>query len=84
MPVFTLTDLMLIRRLPVYEKDLEILLLRQQLAILDRQRSRRVPLSNSEKLTLAVLTGKLKAMSRRTKSQLSANLQLVKSETLYH
>jgi hypothetical protein len=67
----TLVDLILISRLPVHEKDLEILLLRQQLAILDRQQSSRAKLSKSEKLTLAVLTVKLKTISRRTMCQLS-------------
>jgi putative transposase len=78
----TVVDLILISRQPVHEKDLEILLLRRQLAILDRQRSSRAKLSKSEKLTLAVLTVKLKTMSRRTKCQMSDSLRLVKPETV--
>lgn len=66
----------------MYEKDLEILLLTQQLAILYRQRSSRAKLSKSEKLTLAVLTIKLKAMSRQTMCQLSDSLRLVKLQTV--
>jgi putative transposase len=78
----TLVDLIVISRLPIHEKDIEILLLRQQLAILDRQRSSRGKLSKSEKLTLAVLTVKLKTISRRTMRQLSDSLRLVKPETV--
>jgi hypothetical protein len=52
-------------------KDLEIVLLRQQLAIVDRQCSSRVRLSSSEKLALAVLTVKRKSITRRTTRQLS-------------
>jgi putative transposase len=81
--VSTLIDLILISRLPVHEKDVEILLLRQQLAILDRQRSSRAKLLKSEKLSLAVLTIKLKALSRRTTRQLSDSLRLVKPETIF-
>jgi putative transposase len=75
-------ELILISRLPVHEKDLEILMLRHQFAILDRQRSSRAKLSQSEKLTLAVLTDKLKAVSRRTKGQLSDSLRLFQSKTV--
>jgi hypothetical protein len=43
------------------EKDLEILLLRRQLAILERQVQQPPRLSRVEKLTLAIMTVKLKA-----------------------
>lgn len=78
----TVVDRIVISRRPVPETDLEILLLRQQLAILDRQGRRQAKLSKSEKLTVAVLTVKLKSMSRRTRRQLSASLWLVKPETV--
>src|SRR5260221_3431764 len=78
-----LIDLILIKRLPAHEKEIEILLLRQQLAILERRQNNRVKLSKSEKLTLAVLTVKLKTVSRRTGRQLSDSLRLVKPETVF-
>src|SRR5258708_6363171 len=66
----------------MHEKDLEILLLRQQLAILDRQQGSRAKLSKSEKLTLVVLMVKLKTVSQRTIHQLSDSLRLFKPETV--
>jgi hypothetical protein len=58
----TVVDLILISPRTAHDKDLEILLRRRQLAILDRQRRSRAKLSKSEKLTLAVLTVKLKTI----------------------
>jgi hypothetical protein len=48
------------------EKDREILLLRRQLAIYERQPNRSPRLSGGEKLTLVVLATKLKAKTGRT------------------
>ena len=74
--------MIIVSQLPTHEKDIDILLLRQQLAIADRQRSSRAKFSPSEKLTLAVLTVKLKSVIRRTARQLSNSLRLVKPETI--
>jgi hypothetical protein len=52
------------------EKDLELLILRQQLAILQRKLNTPIKHSRVEKLTLAVLTTKLKHLSHRSAHQL--------------
>jgi hypothetical protein len=56
----TLVALIYIVRLSELEKDLEILLLPQQVSILLRMRDKSVCPTLAEKLTLAVLTAKLK------------------------
>jgi hypothetical protein len=56
----TLLDLIRIGRLSEHEKDLEILLLRQQLGIAERKLHKPVRASRVERLTIAVLTTKLK------------------------
>ena len=58
-------------------------MLRQQLAILECRQSNRAKLTKSEKLTLVVLTVKLKTVSQRTVRQLSDSLRLVKPETAF-
>ena len=47
------------------EKDLEIIILRQQLAILQRKQDQIVRPNQAEKMTLAVLATKLKAITQR-------------------
>ena len=59
-----LGDLIILRSQAEREKDLEILLLREQLGILQRTCHRPPRISRSEKLVLAVLTTKLKTVSR--------------------
>ncbi len=51
-------------------KDLEILLLRRQRAVLKRKLDKPLRASRAEKLTLAVLAVKLKKRSRQTARQL--------------
>ena len=53
-------ELIQISRLSDHDKDLEILVLRYQLGIADRKLNRTIKPSRIEKLTLAVLVGKLK------------------------
>jgi hypothetical protein len=50
------------------EKNLEILVLRQQLAILKRKQSRPIRANRVEKMTLALLTVKLKEATQRPAS----------------
>lgn len=59
------------------EKDLEILLLQQQLRTVERQAHKPVRLSRIEKLTLAILTVKLKTLTQRPVSWLGGVLRLV-------
>ena len=54
-----------IGRLSEQEKDLEILVLRQQLAILQRKQEKPVKPNRAEKMMLAVLTTKLKVVTQR-------------------
>ena len=64
------------------EKDIEILLLRQQLRIVERKQSRPSRLSRGEKLSLAVLTARLKAMSPGGRERLREVMRLVQPETV--
>ena len=66
----TFFDLINIRQLTNQEKDLEILILRQQLSILQRKLNHPIKPSHAEKMTLAVLTTKLKEVTQRPTSQL--------------
>ena len=56
-----------------HEKDLEILLLRQQLHILQRKHPRPPRISRWEKLALAVLATKLTAVGGSARSRLGQN-----------
>ena len=56
----TLLELIQIGRLSDQEKDLEILVLRKQLAMMEQHLDKPVRLSRAERLTLAVIGTKLK------------------------
>ena len=71
-----LLDLVDLRSLSDREKDLEILILRHQLDILERKQPHPIKPSKAEKLTLAVLTNKLKTMGNRSASQLRNVLRI--------
>lgn len=77
-----LLDLFNLRGLSNHEKDLEILILRHQLDILERKRSQPIKISKAEKLTLAVLTDKLKTMSNRSAIQLRNAVRIFHPETV--
>jgi hypothetical protein len=62
----TLLERVRLGRKTEQEKDLEILLLRNQLAIMERKRDKLLRVSRAEKLTLAVLTTKLKSITNQT------------------
>jgi putative transposase len=64
------------------EKDLEILLLRRQLAILHRSQPRPPRLSRWEKLGLAVLAAKLSRLRANGRERLRESLLLWKPETV--
>jgi len=65
------------------EKDLEILLLRRQLEIVDRARDKPLHLSRAEKLTLAVLTAHLKSVTSWPMKQFSRVLRIFQPETVF-
>lgn len=77
-----LLDLVDLRSLSDREKDLEILILRHQLDILERKQPHPIKPSKAEKLTLAVLTNKLKTMGNRSASQLRNVLRIFQPETV--
>ena len=64
------------------EKELEILLLRHQLAILERKQTKLVRASHAEKLILAVLAIKLKARTKRTIKELGEVIRIIQPETV--
>jgi hypothetical protein len=71
-----------IGRMSEQEKDLEILILRQQLAILQRKKEKPVKTNRAEKMMLAILTAKLKAVTRWSTGQLRSILRIVQPETV--
>ncbi len=65
------------------EKDLEILLLRRQLAIVDRARDKPLRVSRVEKLTLVVLAAQLKAVTGWPVKQFSNVLRIFQPKTVF-
>jgi hypothetical protein len=75
--ISTLVELVGLGRQSESEKDLEILLLRRQLAIYERKQDRAPRLSRGEKLTLVVLATKLKARTGRTMKTMGEVIRIV-------
>ena len=65
------------------EKDLEILLLRRQLEIVDRARDKPLCISRAEKLTLAVLAAQLKSVTGWPVKQFGKVLRIFQPETVF-
>jgi hypothetical protein len=65
------------------EKDLEILLLRRQLEIVDRARDKPLRVSQAEKLTLAVLAAHLKTVTGCPVKQFGRVLRIFQPETVF-
>lgn len=80
--IATLVELVRLGRRSESEKDLEILLLRRQLAIYERKQAQPMRLSRSEKVTLVVLATKLKAQTGRTIKAMSDVIRIVIPATL--
>jgi hypothetical protein len=78
----TILDIITMSRQPTLEKDLEILVLRQQLSILQRKTSFPIRPSRIEKLTISVLTVKLKKITNKTTSQLKSVIRVFQPETV--
>ncbi len=77
-----IVDLFTATRCTDRDKDVEILLLRHQLRLLQRERPRPPRLSRWEKLTLAVLTAKLTHLTAGPRARLDQVLLLFKPETV--
>ncbi len=75
-------DLLTATRRTDRDKDLEILLLRHQLQVLQRQRPQPRRLTRWEKLSLAVLTAKLAHLTAGPRTQLDQVLLLFKPDTV--
>ena len=69
-------------RLSEREKDLEMLVLCQQLAILKRKQGRPVKPNRAEKMTLALFTAKLKDVTQRPASRLRDIIRIFQPETV--
>ncbi len=77
-----LLDLIWLTCRTAHDKDLEILLLRQQLRIVQRKHPHVPPISRWEKLTLIVLVGKLTGLTSSARGRLSQVVLLFKPDTL--
>ena len=77
-----LLDLIAVMQCSEHEKDLEILLLRQQLRILQRKHPHPPRLSPYEKLGLAVLAARLTAFGRTGRNRLVPAVLVFKPDTL--
>lgn len=78
----TLIDWLRIGYLSEQEKDLEILILRQQLALVERKLNKPLRVSRIERLMLAVTATKLKAVTNRTIAQLGEVIRVFKPDTV--
>ncbi len=71
-----------IGRLSEREKDLEILLLRQQVTILERKVNGPLRVARVERLTLAVVTKTFQIITRRTVAQLGTLVRIFQPATV--
>lgn len=78
----TLLEWLSLRRKNEQEKDLEILLLRRQLAILERRLDKPLRVSRAEKLPLAVLLARLRIVNRQTTSRSWEVIRIFQPETV--
>jgi transposase InsO family protein len=78
----TILSIIDITRLSNQEKDLEILILRQQLSILQRKHYSPIKPNHVEKVTLAVLTARLKRITHQSANQLQDVIRIFQPETI--
>ena len=79
----TLVSLVQIAHITESDKDLEIMILRHQLAIADRKMNKPVHANRTERMTLAVLAAMLKQQTGRPISQFKSMIRLVQPETVF-
>ena len=75
-------DLVAVMRLADDEKDLEIMLLRQQLRIVERKQERGPQISRWQKVPLAALAVRLKDKASNARATLEESIRLFKPNTL--
>jgi len=78
----TLLSILNITRLSNQEKDLEILILRQQLSILQRKHNSPIRSHPVEKITLALLTARLKRITHRSANQMRDIIRIFQPDTV--
>ena len=78
-----LLELFILSRQTEQKKDLEILLLRRQLAIVGRKLDKPLRVSRAEKLSLAVLAMRLKANTGQSSRQMRSVLRIFQPETVF-
>jgi len=77
-----LLDLVIVSRMAASEKDLEIVLLRQQLAIVERRQKRGPQIPRWQKVPLAVLAVRWKEKGQVNRARMAGSLRLFKPDTL--
>src|SRR5688572_8178892 len=77
-----LVDLLAARRADDRDKDVQILVLRHQVRLLQRQQPRPPRLTRGEKLTLAILAAALARLTTGPRRQLNQYLLLFKPDTV--
>jgi putative transposase len=78
----TLISMVRFGRMSETEKDLEILILRHQLDILERKQKRTIKPNRVEKFILAMLTAQLKKATQRPVGQLRNVIRIFQPETV--
>jgi putative transposase len=78
----TIFTFITIGRLSNLEKELEILILRHKLCILQRKLNSPIKPNRIEKMTLAVLVNKIKRMSHQSTNQLFSVIRICQPETV--
>ena len=79
----TLLQKVCLARKSELDKDLEILLLRRQLAIVDRQHLKRLRISRGDKLIMVILSSQLKAVTGWSMKQLGGVFRIGQPETVF-
>ena len=77
-----LLDLVVICRTADDEKDLELLLLRQQMRIVERRQERGLHIPRWQKVLLAALVHRLMTTATNASESLAANVRLFRPETI--
>ena len=77
-----LLDLMIVSRMAGSDKDLEIVLLRQQLAIVERRQKRGPQIPRWQRVPFAVLAVRWQERAQVSRARMAASLRLFKPETV--
>ena len=78
----TILSLIQVSRLSDKDKDLEVIILRHQLAVMTRLHAKSVKPNRAEKMTLAILTKKLRQSKKQSANQLRQFIRIVQPETV--